>query len=309
MKILTSLFIITALGLSACGGSDDEPDQQSSSSAATSSINNSASNSSQSSANESSSSSTSSFAAGTYTQWQEIDTAFPGAEGFGKKASGGRGGDIYYVTNLSDNNEPGSLRYAINQTGSRIILFKVSGYIDLSSNLDIANGDVSILGQTAPGDGITLRGGSLRIRSGVENVVIRFIRSRLGAIENEADAFEGRYLNNIIVDHSSFSWAIDETTSFYANNNVTFQWSVISESLNDAGHGKGEHGYGSNWGGVNASFHHNVMAHHKSRAPRIDGILDKWSDHKDIPNVDGVADLRNNISALWRRRQKRAVYQ
>ena len=295
MKILTSLFIITALGLSACGGSDDEPDQQSSSSAATSSINNSASNSSQSSANENSSSSTSSFAAGTYTQWQEIDIAFPGAEGFGKKASGGRGGDIYYVTNLSDNNEPGSLRYAISQTGPRVILFKVSGYIDLSSNLDIANGDVSILGQTAPGDGITLRGGSLRIRSGVENVVIRFIRSRLGAIENEADAFEGRYLNNIIVDHSSFSWAIDETTSFYANNNVTFQWSVISESLNDAGHGKGEHGYGSNWGGVNASFHHNVMAHHKSRAPRIDGILDKWSDHKDIPNVDGVADLRNNI--------------
>lgn len=244
---------------------------------------------------DSSASSSSSSDSGPYADWREIEKAFPGAEGFGAATSGGRGGDIYYVTTLSDSEEPGTLRYAINQTGPRIILFKVSGYIHLNGNLDIHEGDISILGQTAPGDGITLRGGSLRISQGVENVVIRFIRSRLGVIDGEADSLDGRYLKNIVIDHSSFSWAIDETTSLYASNNVSFQWSLISESLNDAGHGKGEHGYGSNWGGVNASFHHNVMAHHKSRPPRIDGILDKWRDRKDYIDVNGVADLRNNI--------------
>ncbi|QEY13685.1 pectinesterase family protein [Cellvibrio sp. KY-YJ-3] len=224
-----------------------------------------------------------------------IARAFPGAEGFGAKTTGGRGGDIYYVTSLADTDTPGTLRYAVNRTGKRTILFAVSGYIQLTKNLEIVNGDVSILGQTAPGDGITLRGAALRIKEGTNNVVIRFIRSRPGQVPQEVDALDGRYLNNIIVDHSSFSWAIDETASLYASNNVTFQWNIVSESLNNSGHEKGSHGYGGNWGGVNTSFHHNMLAHHKSRNPRIDGILDKWTANKTIPSVDGVADIRNNI--------------
>lgn len=224
-----------------------------------------------------------------------IPRAFPGAEGFGAKTSGGRGGDIYYVTSLADTDTPGTLRYAVNKTGKRTILFAVSGYINLTKNLEIANGDVSILGQTAPGDGITLRGAALRIKEGTQNVVLRFIRSRPGQVPQEVDALDGRYLNNIIVDHSSFSWAIDETASLYASNNVTFQWNIVSESLNNSGHEKGAHGYGGNWGGVNTSFHHNMLAHHKSRNPRIDGILDKWTANKSIPSVDGVADIRNNV--------------
>lgn len=227
--------------------------------------------------------------------WTAVKKAFPGAAGYGQATTGGRGGTIYYVTSLADTNTPGTLRYAVNQTGARVIVFAVGGYIDLTSRLDITVGNITILGQTAPGDGITLRGNGLKIKEGVSNVVIRFLRVRPGVIQDEADAIDGRYLKNIIIDHSSFSWAIDETASIYASNNISFQWNLVAESLNNAGHAKGAHGYGGNWGGVNTSFHHNLLAHHKSRSPRLDGILDKWVDNKAIPSLDGVADIRNNV--------------
>lgn len=202
--------------------------------------------------------------------------AFPGAEGHGRYVTGGRGGQVIHVTNLNDSGA-GSFRNAVSGSSKKIVVFDVAGVIALKSDINIG-ANTTILGQTAPAPGITLR--YFNVNPAGNNIVMRYVRIRRGQeknINDGADASTARHYTGIMIDHCSFSWSIDETASFYDNNNFTMQWSTIGESLVHPGHTKGAHGYGGIWGGKLASFHHNLLIHHSNRTPRFNGARYNWN--------------------------------
>ncbi|MEJ6980911.1 pectate lyase [Pedobacter sp. P351] len=227
--------------------------------------------------------------------------AFPGAEGFGKFTTGGRGGKVITVSNLNDAGE-GSLRAAVGFSGPRVIVFAVSGTIHLISPLSI-KGDVTIAGQTAPGDGICLADYPVSISG--NNIIVRYLRFRMGdryqnkGMVNGAgsdDALSGTRRKNIIIDHCSISWSTDEVFSIYAGDSTSVQWNLISEPLNYSYHFETgdkdfeHHGFGGIWGGKHLSAHHNLFAHCNSRTPRFDGIRNSSSEN---------VDFRNNVIYNW----------
>jgi hypothetical protein len=229
--------------------------------------------------------------------------AFPGAEGAGAHSAGGRGGRVLRVTSLEDGG-PGSLRAAVEAEGPRTIVFDIGGTIALRSPLRIRHGRLTIAGQTAPGGGITVRDQPLVIEA--DDVIVRYVRARLGDVSRvEADAFSIVRGRRIIVDHVSASWSVDETLSAgepgrdpsRGVHDVTVQWSIISESLNGAGHAKGTHGYGSlvrAGFGARLSWHHNLWAHHSARMPRPGNY--------NGPEVDPTGPLmefRSNVFYNW----------
>lgn len=210
--------------------------------------------------------------------------AFPGAEGHGRYVTGGRGGKVIHVTNLNDKGT-GSFRAAVTGNSKKIIVFDVAGVIPLASNLTIG-ANTTILGQTAPSPGITLRYYTVQPE---DNCIIRFIRLRRGQekdINDGADATWQRNKTGIIFDHCSFSWSIDEVASFYDNNNFTMQWCTVAESLTNPGHSKGAHGYGGIWGGKLASFHHNFVGHLMNRGPRFNGARYGWTGYTSNKEYD-----------------------
>ena len=214
--------------------------------------------------------------------------AFPGAEGFGSTTPGGRGGRVIFVTNLSDAG-PGSFREACDSAGPRTVIFRVSGLITLAQPIVIKNPYLTIAGQTAPGDGICLRNYTFVIAT--HDVIVRYLRSRLGDLSaQEADSITlASGAQNVILDHCSASWSIDEALSLAGNvANVTVQWCLIAEGLNHSKHAKGAHGYGSlSRANGPVTWHHNLWAHNNSRNPRL-------GDNYGRPPYP-TFDVRNNV--------------
>lgn len=222
--------------------------------------------------------------------------AFDGAIGGGMYTQGGRGGKEYVVTSLEDTGEPGTFRYAVEAEGARTVTFAVSGDIHLKKPLVIKSPFITVLGQTAPGDGITIRDYGVYIAA--DEVVLRYMRFRMGSASGvEDDSVGARHCSNLVIDHCSVSWATDENASFYANRNMTVQWCIISEALNSSVHHKGQHGYGGIWGGRNVTFHHNLIVSNNSRNPRFDHPAVYGGE--DLLFRRGTVEFVNNVVFNW----------
>jgi len=222
--------------------------------------------------------------------------AFPGAEGFGSSTPGGRGGRVIEVTNLNPDG-PGSLREACAAKGPRIVVFRVGGTIEIGRGLSIREPFITIAGQSAPGDGICLRGGTLGVHT--HDVVIRYLRVRVGDSPAGPDPENRDCIDisgnadrvyNVVIDHCSFSWSTDENVAtWYGPRDVTIQWCITSESLNDSLHPKGPHGKGMILGSQDntIAIHHCLFAHNADRNPLIG----------DTGNNIGpsIFDFRNNV--------------
>ncbi len=221
--------------------------------------------------------------------------SFPGAEGAGGTTPGGRGGRVLFVTNLQDSG-PGSLRAAMEAAGPRMVVFRVSGRIELKTPIEVNHPYLTVAGQTAPGDGICVSGQTVTLNAG--HIIVRYLRFRRGNLETRDDAFNAVHApGQIILDHCSFSWGLDENVSLYRYmkpdghgdfiknpiENITIQWCISSEALNPHGHA-----FGATWGGRNVSFHHNLFANNTGRVPSIG-----WGDH---------VDFRNNVIFNWQHR-------
>lgn len=224
--------------------------------------------------------------------------AFPYAEGWGRHTTGGRGGKVYHVTSLEDSGA-GTLREALGKPGPKTIVFDVAGTIYLKSALKTGKDNLTIAGQTSPG-GICLAGDLFSINS--SNVIIRFLRFRPGNSEIDGDGLGGSDRKNVIVDHCSISWGTDECLSVYGMQNSTVQWCLAYQSLrvSDAKQTPGgkfkTHGFGGNWGGHYASYHHNLIAHCESRVPRLGPRYTTLA----LDNNDGEkVDIRNNVYYNW----------
>jgi hypothetical protein len=232
----------------------------------------------------------------TYLSAKDI-VAFPGAEGFGRLASGGRGGDVYEVTTLDDSG-PGSLRAGfLSAKGPRTIVFRTSGTIQLKSKLLLNKSDITIAGQTAPGDGIALRDYTFQIKN-ASNIIVRYLRLRLGdqnkpkGAKGGDDTFNTDDMDRAIVDHCSLSWAIDGTHDLRRGGNFTMQWSIISESLNHSLHNKGAHAMGASYRNPsgNISLHHNLYTTCRDRHPSL-------GSQSEPPQY--LVDFRNNVDYNW----------
>ncbi|PXY40692.1 pectate lyase [Flavobacterium cheongpyeongense] len=231
---------------------------------------------------------------GNIWRFRPAQLAFPGAEGYGRFARGGRGGKVVAVTNLNDSG-PGSLREAItNDIGPRTIVFNTSGIIQLESRLVSNQPYITIAGQTAPGKGICIRKAPLGITG--NDAIVQNIRVRLGG----GQTFDGMGLtgaDNSIIDHCSISWTIDEAFSSRSGKNITLQKTLISEALNAAGHENypagTEHGYAATIGGDIGSFHHNLLVHNYGRNWSLGGGLDGSGAYA------GRMDITNNVVYNW----------
>lgn len=241
-----------------------------------------------------------SFLVLSFTTLHAQTKAFPTAEGFGSNATGGRGGVVIEVTNLQDDAAGatvGSLRWALNQskTVPATIVFRIGGTIKLVADLrSTRTAGTTIAGQTAPGDGITIRGAKTNL-GGSSNLIVRNIRFRIGLKGDTAFAAGGSVgienASNFIFDHCDFGWSGEENMTMYDDNLATIQWSILHEGLYVCGHSKGARSYASQWGGQQVTFHHNLLAHNNNRTPRFNGARSN--------DRNSMIDFVNNVNYNW----------